>query len=71
MEHHKALAILALTSIEREGKSMSSLEDRTDRKVAEATANKAEKSAVTRLDTRVQTLENKLKNIVAKMPELK
>lgn len=50
---------------------MSSLEDRTDRKVAEATANKAEKSAVTRLDTRVQTLENKLKNIVAKMPELK
>ena len=71
VEHHKALAILALTSIEREGKSMSSLEDRTDRKVAEATANKAEKSAVTRLDTRVQTLENKLKNIVAKMPELK
>ena len=67
IEHPKALAILALTSIEREGKSMELLEQRIAKQIAEANKN----DKVTRLDTRIQTLENKFKNIVAKNPDLK
>jgi len=67
VEHPKALSILALTSIEREGKSMVLLEQRIAKQIAEA--NKSDK--LMKLDTRVQTVENKLKNIIAKNPELK
>jgi hypothetical protein len=66
VEHHKALAILALTSIEREGKAMSLLEDRM-KKVFEASKN--EKYA--KLETRIQTVENWKKNLVTKNPDLK
>ena len=66
-EHPKALSILALTSIEREGKSMALLEQRIAKQIAEA--NKGDK--FTKLDTRIQTVENKLKNLCAKNPELK
>ena len=71
VQHHKALAILALTSIEREGKSISALEEKTDKRVADASANKADKSTVSRMDTRLQTLENKFKNLTTKYPDLK
>lgn len=67
VEHPKALSILALTSIEREGKSMALLEQRIAKQIAEA--NKGDK--FTKLDTRIQTVENKLKNLCAKNPELK
>jgi hypothetical protein len=67
VEHPKALSILALTSIEREGKSMALLEQRIAKQIAEA--SKSDK--LMKLDTRVQTVENKLKNIIAKNPELK
>ena len=69
VEHPKALAILALTSIEREGKTMALLEDRIAKLVADGT--KGEKDRITRLDTKVQQLDNKVKNIVAKNPDLK
>ena len=67
IEHPKALAILALTSIEREGKSMALLEQRIAKQIADA--NKGDK--ILKFDTRIQTVENKLKNILAKNPELK
>ena len=67
IEHPKALAILALTSIEREGKTMALLEQRIAKQIADA--NKGDK--LTKLDTRIQTVENKLKNIIAKNPDLK
>lgn len=67
VEHPKALSISALTSIEREGKSMALLEQRIAKQIAEA--SKSDK--LMKLDTRVQTVENKLKNIIAKNPELK
>lgn len=67
VEHPKALSILALTSIEREGKTMALLEQRISKQITEA--GKSDK--LTKLDTRVQTMENKIKNIVAKNPELK
>jgi hypothetical protein len=66
VEHHKALAILALTSIEREGKAMSLLEERM-KKVFEASKN--EKYA--KLETRIQMVENWKKNLVTKNPDLK
>lgn len=67
VEHPKALSILALTSIEREGKTMELLEQRVAKQIADA--GKGDK--LTKLDTRIQTVENKLKNIIAKNPELK
>jgi hypothetical protein len=67
VQHHKALAILALTTLEREGKAMSLLEEKIEKKLAEG--NKSDK--LTKLDTRIQVLENKFKNIIAKNPDLK
>lgn len=67
VEHPKALSILALTSIEREGKTMALLEQRIAKQIADANKN----DKITKLDTRVQTVENKLKNIISKNPELK
>eukprot|EP00956_Cyclotella_meneghiniana_P030544 scaffold77143_cov87-Cyclotella_meneghiniana.AAC.1 len=67
VEHPKALSILALTSIEREGKTMAKLEERVDKKIADA--GKGDK--LTKLDTRIQQLENKFKNMIAKNPDLK
>jgi hypothetical protein len=61
VEHHKALSILALTSIEREGKVLALLEERIAKQISDTT--KASNPAITRLDTRVQTLENKFKNL--------
>ena len=63
----KALSILALTSIEREGKTMALLEQRIAKQIADA--GKSDK--LVKLDTRVQTVENKIKNIISKNPELK
>ena len=67
IEHPKALSILALTSIEREGKTMQRLEERIAKQIADA--NKGDK--FTKLDTKVQQLDNKIKNIIAKNPDLK
>ena len=67
VEHPKALSILALTSIEREGKTMALLEQRIAKQIADA--GKSDK--LVKLDTRVQTVENKIKNIISKNPELK
>lgn len=66
IEHPKALAILALTSIEREGKAQELLEERL-KKLVEAGVS----AKYSRLETRVQTAENKLKSIVMKNPDLK
>lgn len=66
IEHTKALSILALTTLEREAKAMQSLEDRAKKLIE--TANNAK---ITRLETRMQTAENKLKSIVTKNPDLK
>jgi hypothetical protein len=46
---------------------MALLEQRIAKQIAEA--SKSDK--LMKLDTRVQTVENKLKNIIAKNPELK
>lgn len=67
VEHPKALSILALTSIEREGKTMQKLEDRIAKQIADA--GKGDK--FTKLDTKIQQLDNKIKNIIAKNPDLK
>jgi hypothetical protein len=67
VQHHKASAILALTTLEREGKAMSLLEEKIEKKLAEG--NKSDK--LTKLDTRIQVLENKFKNMIAKNPDLK
>ncbi|KAL3801856.1 hypothetical protein ACHAWO_003862 [Cyclotella atomus] len=60
IEHPKALSILALTSMEREGKTKALLEDHIDKKIAEATKGG---DKFTKLDTRIQTMENKFKNL--------
>jgi len=61
IEHPKVVSILALTSIEREGKS-----------VAEALAAvKGDKDAVAKLEKRVQTIETQLKTLKTKNPDLK
>ena len=66
IEHPKALSILALTTLEHEAKAMEALEDRA-KKLIEAANN----SKISRLETRMQTAENKIKNIIAKNPDLK
>jgi hypothetical protein len=66
VEHSKALGILALTSIEREGKTMQMLEERMKKLIENAKSDKLNK-----LETRVQTMENKMKNIMTKNPDLK
>jgi hypothetical protein len=71
VKHHTALAILALTSIEREGKTMALLEEKIEKKLAESSKTDKVVDKITKLDTRVQTLENKIKNMVAKNPDLK
>lgn len=68
IEHPKALSILALTSMEREGKTKALLEDHIDKKIADATKGG---DKFTKLDTRIQTMENKFKNLLAKNPDLK
>lgn len=67
VEHPKALFILALTFIECEGKTMALLEQRIAKQIAES----GKSDEFTKLDTIIQTIENKLKNNVAKNPELK
>lgn len=67
VEHPKALLILALTFIECEGKTMALLEQRIAKQIAES--GKSDK--LTKLNTIIQTIEKKLKNNVAKNPELK
>ncbi len=67
VEHPKALSILALTASEHQGKSMAVLEQRIAKQIAEA--DKGDR--LTKLDTRIQIVENKLKNLCAKNPELK
>ena len=67
VEHPKALSILALTSIEREGKTMQKLEERMAKQIADA----AKGDKFTKLDTKLQQLDNKIKNIIAKNPDLK
>jgi hypothetical protein len=66
VEHPKALAILALTSIEREGKNLSAMEERVKKLIDSATKDK-----LTKIDSRVQTVETKVKNIFLKNPDLK
>lgn len=66
IEHPKALSILALTTLEHEAKAMEALEERA-KKLIEAASN----SKISRLETRMQTAENKIKNIIAKNPDLK
>ena len=46
---------------------MELLEQRVAKQIADS--NKGDK--LTKLDTRIQTVENKLKNIIAKNPDLK
>jgi hypothetical protein len=67
VEHPKALSILALTSIEREGKTMALLES----KIAKQLADSKGGEKLTKLDTRISALENKLKNLMTKNPDLK
>jgi hypothetical protein len=67
VEHPKALSILALTSIEREGKTMALLE----LKIAKQLADSKGGEKLTKLDTRISALENKLKNLMTKNPDLK
>jgi hypothetical protein len=66
VEHPKALGVLALTSIEREGKTMALLEERMKKII-----NNAKNDKLNKLETRVQTVENKLKTLVTKNPDLK
>jgi hypothetical protein len=66
VEHPKALAILALTSIEREGKNLSSMEERVKKVIDSATKDK-----LTKIESRVQIVETKVKNIFLKNPDLK
>ena len=61
IEHPKVLSILALTSIKQEGKTMAKLKECISKQIAEA--NKGEK--FTWLDTKVQQLDNMLKNMVS------
>lgn len=61
IEHPKVVSILALTSIEREGKS-----------VADAiAAAKGDKEAVAKIEKRVQAIETQLKMLKTKNPDLK
>jgi hypothetical protein len=67
VEHPKALSILALTSIESEGKTMALLETKIARQIADAKSS----DKFTKLDTRISAVENKLKNLLIKNPDLK
>ena len=61
IEHPKVVSILALTSIEREGKS-----------VADAIASaKGDKEAIAKVEKRVQAIETQLKTLKTKNPDLK
>jgi hypothetical protein len=57
VEHPKALAILALTSIECEGKNLAAMEERVRKVIDTATKDK-----LTKIETRVQAVENKVMN---------
>lgn len=67
VEHPKALSILALTSIEREGKTMALLETKIAKQIADVKTG----DKFTKLDTRISAMENKLKNLFTKNPDLK
>jgi len=61
IEHPKVVSILALTSIEREGKS-----------VADAIASaKGDNEAIVKVVKRVQAIETQLKTLKTKNPDLK
>jgi hypothetical protein len=66
VEHPKALSILALTSIEREGKNLAAMEERVKKLIESAKGDK-----ITKMETRLQTIENKVKNLITKNPDLK
>ena len=65
VEHPKALSIIALTSIEREGKALAEITALLESRDKDKADRKKD------LEPRVQALENKMKNIRDKNPDLK
>ena len=66
VEHPKALSILALTSIKREGKNLEAMKELVKKLIESAKGDK-----ISKMETRLQTIENKVKSLITKNPNLK
>jgi hypothetical protein len=62
VEHPKALTI----RIEQEGKNLEAMEERVKKLIESAKGDK-----ISKMETRLQTIENKVKSLITKNPNLK